>query len=73
MARASLAAAARTGNPGGIPVNPRYLLPVLAVIFLVLAGYRLLRSGGKIDPRSKSWLMTGVLFAAVSAWLFWKG
>lgn len=53
-------------------MNPRYILPVLAVLFLALGGYRLLRNHGRIDPRSKSWLFTGGLFAAVSAWLFWS-
>jgi hypothetical protein len=54
-------------------MNPRHLLPILAVVFLVLGGYRLLKNGGTLDPRSRSWLLTGGLFAAVSAWLFWKG
>lgn len=54
-------------------MNPRFLLPILAVVFLALGGYRLLKSGGTPDPRSRSWLLTGGLFAAVSAWLFWKG
>ena len=53
-------------------MNPRYMLPVLAVVFLILGGVRLLRSGGRVDPRSKSWLMTGGLFALVSAWLWWN-
>jgi hypothetical protein len=73
MARSSRATTAFARDAAGLIMNPRHLLPILAVVFLVLGGYRLLKNGGTLDPRSRSWLLTGGLFAAVSAWLFWKG
>lgn len=54
-------------------MDARILLPILAAVFLTLAGYQLLKNGGRINPRARSWLITGGLFAAVSAWLWWMG
>jgi hypothetical protein len=46
----------------------KYILGVLGVVFLVAAGVRLAKDGWKIRPASKTWLIIGVLFTAVTAW-----
>jgi hypothetical protein len=48
----------------------KYILAVLAVTFLVAALIRLSRGGGISHPQTKTWLLVGVIFAVVSAWLF---
>lgn len=49
----------------------KYILCVLAVVFLVAALWRLARDGFKLVPASRTWLMVALIFAAVSAWLWW--
>jgi hypothetical protein len=49
-------------------VAAKYVVAALAVLFLCLGGVRLSRSGGASQART--WLIVGVLFAAVSLWLF---
>jgi hypothetical protein len=51
-------------------VAAKYILAVLAVAFLAAALMRLSRGGGFSHPQTKTWLLIGVIFAAVSAWLF---
>jgi len=51
-------------------VAARYILGVLAVAFLAAVFMRLLRGGGISHPQTKTWLLIGVIFATVSAWLF---
>jgi hypothetical protein len=48
----------------------KYILAVLAVAFLAAALMRLSRGGGISHPQTKTWLLIGVIFATVSAWLF---
>ncbi len=48
----------------------KYILAVLAVGFLAAALMRLSRGGGISHPQTKTWLLIGVIFAIVSAWLF---
>jgi hypothetical protein len=48
----------------------KYILAVLAVAFLAAAGTRALLGGGLSHPQTKTWLLVGTIFAAVSAWLF---
>lgn len=45
----------------------KYILAGLAVLFVVLA----LARGGLARPQARTWLMIGVIFGAVSAWLFY--
>jgi hypothetical protein len=47
----------------------RYILGVLAVVFLVLGTVRVLRNG-RIEPAARTWLTIGLVFGAVSAWLW---
>ena len=49
----------------------RYILAVLAVMFLVAAGSRALRRG-VAHPQTKTWLLIGVFFGIVSAWLWYR-
>lgn len=51
----------------------KYILGVLAAVFLVLALIRLARDGGTMHPQSRTWLIIGVIFGAVSAYLFSQG
>lgn len=47
------------------------IFAVLAGVFLLLGTVRVLRDDGRIAPASKAWLLVGVIFAAVAAWLAW--
>ena len=51
----------------------KYILAVLAVAFLAAALMRVSRGGGILHPQTKTWLLIGVIFAAVSVWLFSQG
>lgn len=48
----------------------KYILAALALIFL---GVTLLGSAQGKATRGRAWLITGVIFGAVSAWLFYQG
>jgi uncharacterized membrane protein YoaK (UPF0700 family) len=48
----------------------KYVLAALAIVFLVLAATRFARDGRRMTPASKSWLLVGAIFLAVSLWLF---
>ncbi len=47
----------------------RYILGVLAVVFLLLAGTRSLREG-RIAGAARTWLTIGLIFGLVSTWLW---
>jgi hypothetical protein len=51
----------------------KYILAVVAVGFLAAALVRMSRGGGISHPQTRTWLLIGVIFAAVSAWLFSRG
>jgi hypothetical protein len=48
----------------------RYILAVLSVIFLGLA---VLGPGHGRGLRARAWLIAGLMFGAVSTWLFIRG
>ena len=48
----------------------KYVVAVLALLFLVLGFVRLARDRGRIAPASRTWLLVGAIFALVSAWLW---
>jgi len=48
----------------------KYIFPVLAVIFFAAALRRIVRTGKRSDPAVRTWLTIGVIFAAVSGWLW---
>lgn len=53
-------------------MNPRWLLPALALVFALMALWRTLRHG-RIDPASRTWFTMALIFAAVSFWLHRSG
>jgi hypothetical protein len=54
-------------------VGAKYILATLSVVFLALAFTRLVRDGARAHPQSRTWLLIGVIFALVSAYLFSQG
>jgi hypothetical protein len=54
-------------------VAAKYILAALSVVFIILAISRTARGGGASHPQTKTWLIIGLIFAAVSAWLFYQG
>jgi hypothetical protein len=50
-------------------VTAQYVLGCLAVVFLVLGGLKSLREGN-VGPAARTWLMIGVIFGVVSAWIW---
>jgi hypothetical protein len=54
-------------------VLTKYILGVLAIVFLALALARIAGGGAKAGGQARTWLLIGVIFGAVSAWLFYQG
>lgn len=52
-------------------VAAHYVLPVLAVVFLMAALVQGTRNGFKFGPASRTWLIVASIFGAVSLWLWW--
>lgn len=50
----------------------QYILGCLAVVFLVLGSLRSVREG-TVGPAARAWLMIGVIFGVVSAWIWLSG
>jgi hypothetical protein len=51
-------------------VAAKYILAAASCAFLLATAVRLARDGGRPHPQSGTWLLVGVIFAVVSAWLF---
>ena len=51
----------------------KYILGALSAVFLILAVSRMARGGGAAHPQVRTWLLIGLIFGAVSAWLFYQG
>ena len=51
----------------------KYILAALSVVFLLMGLAGALRVRGCPRPQHRTWLLVGVIFAAVSAWLFYRG
>jgi hypothetical protein len=51
-------------------VAAKYILVVLAAGFLLAGAWNWLR--GQRHPASRTWLIIGTIFGAVSTWLFLK-
>ena len=49
----------------------KYILLALALVFFALAVRRMVRTRTLSHPQSRTWLIIAVIFAAVSAWLFY--
>jgi hypothetical protein len=50
-------------------MTAQYVLGCLAGVFLVLGGLKSLREGN-VGPAARTWLMIGVIFGVVSAWIW---
>jgi hypothetical protein len=46
----------------------RIIIGVLALVFLILAVSRIVRDGGRWGPAARTWLLIGLIFAAVTLW-----
>ncbi len=51
-------------------MNTKYILAALSLVFLSLAAARKLRRARDDGAQARTWMRIGVLFAAVSLWLF---
>jgi DMSO reductase anchor subunit len=51
-------------------MQARYILSLLAGVFLVFGGLRVMREGGRLDPAARTWLLIAVIFGVVSLWLW---
>ena len=49
------------------------MLAALSILFFILAFTRMARGGGAAHPQSRTWLLIGIIFGVVSAWLFYQG
>jgi uncharacterized membrane protein YdcZ (DUF606 family) len=54
-------------------VAAKYILGVLAVLFLAAALMQRARGGRNAHPQTRTWLLVGGIFGVVSAWLFARG
>ncbi len=50
----------------------KYILPLLGLVFLGAALFRLARDGYTLAPASRTWLTVAAIFGLVSAWLWWS-
>jgi hypothetical protein len=50
----------------------KYILAALACAFLVAGGVRLAGNKGTPHPQSRTWLLIGVIFGVVAAWLWYR-
>jgi hypothetical protein len=51
----------------------KYILGALSIVFLALAFIRMASGGTKAHPQIRTWLIIGIIFGAVSAYLFLQG
>ncbi len=51
-------------------LSARGILAVLSAVFLVLALTRIAEGGRASNPATRTWLIIGVIFGVVSAWLW---
>jgi surface polysaccharide O-acyltransferase-like enzyme len=50
-------------------IDTKIIFALLGPLFLMMAGFRTLRAG-KLVPQAKTWLIIGIIFSAVAAWLW---
>ncbi|MDM0044969.1 hypothetical protein QTH91_10770 [Variovorax dokdonensis] len=51
----------------------KYILALLAAVFLAASVWRMSRENFKPGPASRTWLLVAVIFGLVSGWLWWSG
>jgi hypothetical protein len=54
-------------------VGAKVVLAAVGTIFLVLATLRIVRDRGQIMPASRTWLIIGIIFTGVGAYLWMSG
>lgn len=50
--------------------DPKFIFSALGPLFLLLAAWSFMNGGNA--PRGRTWLVLGVIFSAVAAWLWWS-
>jgi hypothetical protein len=63
-----MAAAEAAGANELMAMAAKYILAALSVLFLILTFARRAHA-----PQARTWLLIAVIFAIVSAWLFYQG
>lgn len=53
-------------------MDPKWLFPVLAIVFALAAAIRFMRDR-QYGPGVRTWVILAIMFAAVSAWLHVMG
>jgi hypothetical protein len=53
------------------PIDAKLILAILGPLFLMLAAWHWRREGA-VQPKARTWLRVGLIFTAVSAWLWWS-
>jgi hypothetical protein len=53
-------------------VAAKYILAVLACAFLIAGAIALARGSAQRRLQSRTWLIIGIIFAAVSGWLWFQ-
>lgn len=51
-------------------ITAQLIFTVLGPLFLLLGAWRCI-SAGRLVPQGRTWLLIGVIFSAVAAWLWW--
>lgn len=51
-------------------VDPKLVFAILGPLFLLLGAWRL-GQARRLSPQARAWLLIGVIFCAVAAWLWW--
>ena len=50
----------------------KYILAGLALAFLLAGAARLVGVSGRPNAQGRTWLLIGIIFGAVSVWLFYQ-
>ena len=51
----------------------KYILAALAAVFLAMAFVRMMNDRARPHPQTRTWLLIGIIFGAVSVWLWLQG
>lgn len=52
-------------------IDLKILFALLGALFLALATWRVFGTG-RLVPQARAWLVVGVIFLLVAAWLWWN-
>jgi hypothetical protein len=53
-------------------MDTRWFFTVVGPLLLVMAAFRWQAAGRRLVPQAKAWLITGLVFSAAAAWLWWR-